>query len=86
MNADLIIDFEHHLKHGKVYLVEVTLPLQDTPDDAPNFIEADVYITANSFYQAQYIANTMYPDSELSVYEQPITEKDYATRRNRSLL
>jgi hypothetical protein len=87
MIADLIIDFDNHLKHNKVYLVELELPLQDAPEDVPNSITADVYVIANNYYQAQYIANTMYPDiSGVSVHEDPITEQEYATRRNRSLL
>lgn len=87
MMADLIIDFDNHLKHNKVYLVELELPLQDAPEDVPNSITAHVYVIANNYYQAQYIANTMYPDiSGVSVYEDPITEQEYATRRNRNLL
>jgi hypothetical protein len=82
MTNDLIIDFDHHLNHNKVYLVEVYMPLQDAPADAPNFITADVYVVANSYHQAQYIVNTMYPDSDLYVYESPITPYQYSTRRN----
>lgn len=87
MMSDLIIDFENHLKNGRVYLVELELPLQDAPDDAPNMITADVYIIANSLDQAQYIATTMYPDYEsVGVYHEPVTEYEYAARRNRSVL
>ena len=85
--SDLIIDFDNHLKHGKVYLVELELPWQDSPDEAPSSITADVYVVANSYYQAQYIAQSMYPDAEgVSVYEEQITEYEYAARRNRSVL
>lgn len=85
--SDLVIDFENHLKHGNVYLVELELPFQDAPEDVPSSITADVYIIANSYYMAQYIANSMYPDSSgISVYEEPITEYEYAARRNRGIL
>jgi hypothetical protein len=87
MMSDLVIDFENHLKNGKVYLVEVYLPLQDAPDDVPNCIIADVYVVANNSHQALYIANCMYPDNNGSTAgEQPITEYEYAARRNRSIL
>jgi len=87
MISDLIIDFDNHLKNARVYLVELDLELQDAPDDVPDAITADVYVVANSHYQAQYIANTMYPDVlSMCVKETPITEYEYAARRNRSLL
>jgi hypothetical protein len=87
MIADLIIDFDNSLKHGHVYLVEVDLPWQDAPDDAPSSITADVYVVAANCHQAQYIVHTMYPDSlSSSVHPEPITEYEYAARRNRSVL
>ena len=85
--SDLIIDFDNQLKSGKVYLVEVYLPLQDAPDDVPNSITADVYVVANSAYQAQYIVECMYPDNDgTSTSDRPVTEYEYAARRNRSIL
>lgn len=85
--SDIIIDFDNSLKNGHVYLVELELPLQDHPDDVPSSITADVYLVASSWYQAQYIAQTMYPDAlGVSVYEEPVSEYDYAARRNRSIL
>lgn len=87
MMSDLIIDFDSSLKHGHVYLVEVEMPLQDHPDDVPISISADVYLVARNYYQAQYIAQSMYPDAlGISVYEEPISEYEYAARRNRSVL
>lgn len=87
MIADLIIDFDSSLRSGHVYLVEVEMPLQDHPDEVPNSITADVYLVASSWYQAQYIAQTMYPDAlNVSVYEEPVSEYDYAARRNRNIL
>ena len=87
MMSDMIIDFENHLKNGKVYLVEVALPLQDAPEDVPSYINADVYVVATSPHLAQYIVHTMYPDAESSsAYPEPVTEYEYAARRNRGIL
>lgn len=87
MMSDLIVDFDNSLKHGHVYLVEVELPWQDAPDEAPNTITADVYVVASNPDLAQYIVSVMYPDYEsISVHHEPITEYEYAARRNRSVL
>jgi hypothetical protein len=87
MMSDLIIDFDNSLRSGHVYLVEVEMPWQDHPDEAPNSISADVYVVAANYYQAQYIVQTMYPDAlGVSVYEEPINEYEYAARRNRGIL
>lgn len=87
MIADLIVDFDSSLRTGNVYLVEVEMPLLDHPDDVPSSITADVYLIASSWFQAQYIARTLYPDSlGISVYEEPISEYNYAARRNRNIL
>jgi hypothetical protein len=87
MMSDLIIDFDNHLKHGNVYLVELELPWQDAPDEAPNSITTDVYVIAANHYQALYIAQSMYPDSfDISISNEPVTEYEYAARRNRSVL
>lgn len=85
--SDLIIDFETLLRQGRVYLVEIDLELQDAPDDVPNSITADVYVVANSSDLAHFIASQLYPDYlSLAVNETPITEYEYAARRNRSVL
>ena len=85
--SDLIIYFDYHLKNGRVYLIELDLELQDAPDDVPSSISVDLYAIANSHYQAQYIANVMYPDVlSICVNETPVTEYEYAARRNRSIL
>ena len=85
--SDMIVDFDNSLRNGHVYLVEVSLPLQDAPDEAPSTIDADVYVVAASYYQALYIVQTMYPDNVgSSVNETPITEYEYAARRNRGIL
>lgn len=83
----MIVDFDNSLRNGHVYLVEVELPWQDAPEDAPNSITADVYVVAASDYQAMYIVQSMYPDLlGISAKEEPITEFEYAARRNRSML
>jgi hypothetical protein len=85
--SDLVIDFENHLKHGNVYLAEVDLELQDAPDDVPSSITADVYVIATNHDMAQFIVSQMYPDYlGLSINLEPITEYEYAARRNRSVL
>lgn len=87
MMSDLVIDFDNHLKHGRVYLVEIEVEYQDAPDDVPSTITIDMYMVANSYYMAQYIANSMYPEVlSIHVHEDPITEYAYAARRNRSIL
>jgi len=87
MMSDMIIDFENHLKNGKVYLVEVALPLQDAPEDVPSYITADVYVVANNSHQALYIVNCMYPDNDGATTDDgPVTEYEYAARRNRGIL
>lgn len=87
MMSDLVIDFENHLKHGNVYLAEVDLEFKDAPDDVPSSITADVYVIATNHDMAQFIVSQMYPDYlGLSINADPITEYEYAARRNRGLL
>ncbi|MFZ9728719.1 MAG: hypothetical protein ACO3CD_06860 [Candidatus Nanopelagicaceae bacterium] len=86
MTADIIHDFDWHLDHNNVYLVEVQLTWQDD-NVQPNHgvIDYDIYLIANSGAQAHYIANTLYPDAEsLCWSEDPITREQYVSRRNRS--
>lgn len=87
MMSDLVIDFDSHLKHGHVYLVELETEWQDHPDEAPGIITVDVYVIAPNPDLAQYIATTIYPEAiGIFVHEEPITEYTYAARRNRSIL
>lgn len=86
MIADLVIDFDFHLDHGKVWLVELQLPILDAPDDVPSHLDADVYVVANNQNQATYIAQCMYPDAlGAAINESPVTREQYAARRNRSI-
>jgi len=87
MTADMIIDFDTHLANGRVYLVELELPFQDAPDDAPNVIRVDYYVLANNYVQASYLANSAYPDAVgVFTHEDPITPEQYAARGDRSIL
>lgn len=87
MMSDMIVDFDNSLKNGHVYLVEVSLPLRDAPDDVPSTINADVYVVAANYYQALYIVQSMYPENEgTSVNETAVTEYEYVSRRNRGVL
>jgi len=87
MTADMIIDFDTHLTNGRVYLVELELPMQDAPDDVPTVLNVDYYVIANNHVQAQYFANSAYPDATgVSVSEEPVTPEEYAARGNRGLL
>lgn len=87
MISDLVVDFETHLKNGKVYLVELELGMLDHPDQSSDHITADVYVVAPNLDLAQYITTVMYPDYiGTSVYQDPITEEEYVSRRNRSVL
>ncbi len=86
MIADMIVDFESHLKHGKVWLVSLQLPMQDAPEDVPDFLDVDLYVTADSIHHAQYLACCMYPDNiGCSIKEEPVTIEQYADRGNRSI-
>ena len=86
MIADMIVDFESHLNHGRVWLVSVQLPMQDAPDDVPDFLDVDLYVIADSQHQAQYLASCMYPDNiGCRINDEPVTEVQYAARRNRSI-
>jgi hypothetical protein len=83
MIADIIVDFENHLDHGNVYLVEIEMPLQDAPDDVPSSIRYHLYVTAHTPHQAKYIAHCMYPDADgYFSSDDPVTREEYAARRN----
>lgn len=84
MIADIIHDFDWHLDHGNVYLVEVELPWDDeNAEPSHSTIDYAVYLIANSAAQAHYIANTMYPDAlSYSWYDDPINREQYAARRD----
>lgn len=87
MTADIIVDFDTHLKEGRVYLIEVENQIEPTGDDDQTFHRIDVYVVATSSELACYIVSQMYPDALSLIYsKEPIGEYDYAARRHRSNL
>lgn len=62
MNHDMIVGWEQHLKNGNVWRVEIQLPMQDAPDDEPNYLDVAVDVVAPNRELACYIVSTMYPD------------------------
>lgn len=87
MMSDIIVDFESHLRSGHAYLVETELEMLDSPDDVPSSIIADVYVVANDSHHAEFIVKCMYPDAiSFITSSEPITEYEYAARRNRGIL
>jgi len=62
MMPDMIVGWEQHLKNGNVWRVEIQLPMQDAPDDAPNWLDVAVDVVAPNRELACYIVSTMYPD------------------------
>jgi hypothetical protein len=81
MTADLHIDYDVHLRSGRVWRVELQLPLQNAPDDAPNFIDVSVDVVAPNRELAQYIAATIYPEYlSLCIDYEPISGPDSAVQ------
>jgi hypothetical protein len=77
MTADLHIDYDVHLRSGRVWRVELELPLQDAPDDVPNFINVSVDVVAPNRDLAQYIAATIYPEYlSLCIDDKPVSGSD----------
>jgi hypothetical protein len=77
MTADLHIDYDAHLRSGRVWRVEVELPLEDAPDDVPNVIDVTVDVVAPNRDLAQYIAATIYPEYlSLCIDDEPISGLD----------
>ena len=88
MTADIIVDLEDHVRNGNVYLVEVDMSwVDDKAEPDHGFINYDLYLVATSSAQASYLASCLYPNADgLHVNDKPITEFEYASRRNRSIL
>jgi hypothetical protein len=73
MTADLHIDYETHLGCGRVWRVEVEIPLKDAPEDVPPFLDVTVDVIAPNRDLAQYIAATMFPEySSISIHDEPL--------------
>ena len=74
MNYDMLVSWDKHLKNGNIWRVNVELPMQDAPEDAPQWLDVAVDVVAPNQQLAQYIATTMYPDYEsLSVSDRPLS-------------
>ena len=63
MQPDMIVSWDNHLKHGNIWRIDVELPMQDAPDDAPNWLNVCVDVVAPTSNLAQYIVQEMYPDA-----------------------
>jgi hypothetical protein len=73
MSADMIIDYDAHLKNGCVWRVNIALPMQDSPEDVPNYLDVSVDVVAPNRDLAQYIVSVMYPDYDtLSIPDDPL--------------
>ena len=40
-NPDMIVSWDHHLKHGNLWRVEIELPMQDAPEDEKQFLTVE---------------------------------------------
>lgn len=81
MTADLVIDYDVHLRSGRVWRVEVEVPLSDNveelPEDAPTTLYVAVDVVAPNRDLAQYIAATMYPTyTSLCIDDEPLSPND----------
>ena len=74
MQPDMIVSWDKHLKNGNIWRVSIELPMQDAPEDAPQFLDVAVDVIAPTQELAQYIVSTMYPDYEsMSINERPLS-------------
>ena len=77
MTADLVIDYDVHLRSGRVWRVELDLPLEDAPEDVPSTLSVAVDVVSPTRDLAQYIAATMYPDYiSLCIDDEPLSGSD----------
>lgn len=81
MTADLIADFDHHFRNGRVYLAHIELPMSDGESDVSYTV--DYYLIANSVREATFLANATYPDAvTIDVERSPVTPEQYASRND----
>ena len=72
MKPDMTISWDHHLKHGNVWQVEVELAMQGGDTDEQRYYNVAVDVVAPTPELAQYIVTTMYPDYvSVSVPDEP---------------
>jgi len=73
MTADLYIDYETHLGCGRVWQIDLQIPLKDAPEDVPNSLDVTVDVVAPNRDLAQYIAATMFPEySSILIPDEPL--------------
>jgi hypothetical protein len=78
MKPDMVISWEHHLKNGNVWQVEVELAMQGGDSDEQLVYTVEVYVVAPNQALAQYIVATMYPEyASLSVADEPCGISDF---------
>ena len=74
MQPDMIVSWDSHLKHGNIWRIDVELPMQDAPDDAPNWLNVCVDVVAPTQHLAQYIVQEMYPDAmSIVIPDEPLS-------------
>ena len=66
---DMYVTFRDHIKHGNVWTAEVSLPMQDTPEEPPYLYWVVVDVIAPNRDLAYYIVSVMYPDYETITIE-----------------
>ena len=68
MIADMIVDYSQHLESGRVWKVEVEIPIELEEEDEhlaseiPSSLMIDCYVIAPDRDLADYIAKRIYPD------------------------
>lgn len=66
MEPDIVVDYDAHLKSGRVWRVDVEVPTfndpDDLPDDVPSSIVIGTDVVAHNQSLARYIAECLYPD------------------------
>jgi len=76
MKPDMYVGWEQHLKNGNVWRIEIELPMQDSPEDDPNYLSVNVDVVAPTRDLACYIVSAMYPDYEsMCSNENPISSQ-----------
>ena len=66
---DMYVTFRDHIRHGDVWTAEVSLLMQDTPEEPPYSYWVVVDVIAPNRDLAYYIVSVMYPDYETITIE-----------------
>ena len=74
MSADIHCDFNHHLRKGHVWRVQLEIPIKPTGPDDINSLQVLVDVISPTQHLAQYIAQELYPDcSFICVPDDPLS-------------